>query len=375
MPARHGRLPFLIAVSLLVSAVCALAHPAPYSYVDLHVDGARVHGSVVAHAWDVAHEIGLSAETDRGAGGTLLSAVAARLAQDGAASFGALLGSRIHLHVDGVPVVVRWTSHDIDAGRDSVRFVFDTTAGAASEVTLDAVPFPYDPQHQVFVNVYRDGTLAHQAILDAAHATMTWSPSTIRRSTNVLATFVPAGIHHILIGPDHILFVLALLLAGGGWRRLAVIVTSFTAGHSITLALATLDIANPPASIVEPAIALSIIVVGLDNLLAAESRERRDLRAWAAGTFGLLHGFGFASVLRDMSLPTGSLELAAALAGFNVGVEIGQLLIVVAVSVPLVLVRRMHHAAAQRLVYVTSVCVVIAGGWWFIERTLLAGGR
>ncbi len=116
----------------------------------------------------------------------------------------------------------------------------------------------------------------------------------------VLRAFVPIGVRHILIGPDHVLFLIGLLLLGGPWMALVRIVTAFTLGHSLTLSLAVLGVITPPASIVEPAIALSILFVGADNLKRGTGR---DVRAWVALAFGLVHGFGFANVLREFWLP------------------------------------------------------------------------
>ena len=111
------------------------------------------------------------------------------------------------------------------------------------------------------------------------------------------------------------------------WGALVRIVTAFTIGHSITLSLAALDIVTPPPSIIEPAIALSIVFVGADNLVRGDGR---DLRAWVALVFGLVHGFGFANVLREFGLPREALGWS--LFSFNFGVEIGQLMVVLLVS-------------------------------------------
>src|SRR5438876_10223518 len=113
-------------------------------------------------------------------------------------------------------------------------------------------------------------------------------------------------------------------------RRLAMIVASFTFAHSVTLSLAALNILSPPARIIEPAIALSIVFVGADNLLASGGR---DVRPWIALSFGFIHGFGFANVLNEMGLPAQA--LAWSLFSFNFGVEIGQLLVVVTVATAL----------------------------------------
>src|SRR5207253_6271778 len=125
-----------------------------------------------------------------------------------------------------------------------------------------------------------------------------------------------------------------LLLLGGTIRQLAVVVTAFTVAHSITLSLAALNLVTPPARIIEPAIALSIVYVGADNLMV---RGGRDMRAWIAFAFGFIHGFGFANVLREMDLPRTALGWS--LFSFNLGFEIGQLLVVIAVATALTAVR------------------------------------
>ena len=144
---------------------------------------------------------------------------------------------------------------------------------------------------------------------------------------------------------------------GGGLRRLS------AARESVTLALATLNVLQPPASIIEPAIALSIVFVGADNLVRGDGR---DLRAWVALTFGLVHGFGFANVLREMDLP--SRALGWSLFSFNLGVEIGQVAIVLIVASLLEAIRRRSAFAGARVAMAGSVVVIAAGAYWFVER-------
>jgi hypothetical protein len=126
-----------------------------------------------------------------------------------------------------------------------------------------------------------------------------------------------------------------------------------------------LDIVTPPAWLIEPAIALSIVVVGADNLLQSKG-EGRDLRAWVAGAFGLVHGFGFASVLKEFGLPQEALGWS--LFSFNVGVELGQLAIVLVVASALALVRKRWPRADKWIVILGSAVVIAAGGYWFLER-------
>ena len=169
--------------------------------------------------------------------------------------------------------------------------------------------FPYNPIHQTFINIYEDSALKMQAILDASHQDMLYYAGSTQGRWAVVKTFVLSGIEHIMIGPDHILFLIGLLLLGGTLSRLALIVTSFTIGHSITLSLAALDVVSPSARFIEPLIALTIVVVGADNLLVLRNRRNRSapseawssetFAAWLAIAFGLIHGFGFAYVSRS----------------------------------------------------------------------------
>jgi hydrogenase/urease accessory protein HupE len=183
-----------------------------------------------------------------------------------------------------------------------------------------------------------------------------------------MGTFIPSGVHHILIGPDHILFLVGLLLTGGTWGLLVRIVTAFTIGHSVTLSLAALNLLTPPASIIEPAIALSIVFVGADNLVRGDGR---DLRAWVALAFGLVHGFGFANVLREFGLPREALGWS--LFSFNVGVELGQLAIVLLVATLLAAIRRRSVALGYKVAFAGSVLVIAAGTYWFVERVFFPG--
>jgi hypothetical protein len=143
--------------------------------------------------------------------------------------------------------------------------------------------------------------------------------------------------------------------------------------------LAALDVLSPPVYFIEPLIALTIVIVGADNLLVlrntdaatatATPKAPSDIRAWLAAGFGLVHGFGFAYVLKEFGLPQAALGWS--LFAFNVGVEIGQLLIVLVVAGALMLVRFRSAHAARLLAVAGSVAVIAAGAYWFIERVFL----
>ncbi len=282
---------------LLALARVAVAHPAPFSYLDLSLDAQGAHGSIILHDFDVAHDLGIE-PPDRLLDPAFAASHRARLE--------ALMAERLRLTMDGEARALRWTALDVDVDRFALRLSFDAGARPA-RVDVRAVMFPYDPVHQTFVNLYEDGALKQQSILTAEAPSLTFYAGSTQGRVALVRTFIASGIEHILIGPDHVLFLVGLLLLGGRVRHLALIVTAFTIGHSITLSLAALDVVNPPARFIEPLIALTIVVVGADNLFVLHDRQRwgqsasasppRDARPLFAGFFGLVHGFGFASVL------------------------------------------------------------------------------
>ena len=186
----------------------------------------------------------------------------------------------------------------------------------------------------------------------------------------VIGRFVAAGIEHIFLGYDHIAFLIAVILWGRRLWPLIKVVTAFTLAHSLTLSLAVLDVVRLPASLVEPLIAATIVFVAAENFFVHDISKR-----WRA-TFllGLVHGFGFASALREYGLPQGA--LVPALAAFNIGVEIGQIAIVALVFPLLLLCDRMSAAGAAgkgrstALVYSCSAIILVFGLYWLIERTV-----
>lgn len=183
------------------------------------------------------------------------------------------------------------------------------------------------------------------------------------RPPSVWATagqFVVLGIRHIAVGYDHVAFLLALLLTGGRLLHLVTIVTAFTVAHSVTLALAALELVTLPERLVESGIALSVAYVALENL-----RRRPADRRWVVSfLFGLVHGFGFANVLKEMDLSRA--VLASSLFFFNAGVEVGQI-VLVALLVPVVaaLRRTPAHGMAVRL---ASAAIFSLGAFWFVQR-------
>jgi hypothetical protein len=349
----------VLVLALLAAPSLAAAHPAPFSYLDLRIGNASIEGALVVHIIDVAHDLGIAAPEK------LL---------DRATAYGnldrltALVTQRMMLRAEQ-PLMIEWGDVDTLPERQGIQLHFRIHTPRPATLGIHALMFPYDRLHQTFVNVYEDGVLRQQFVLSADNPDRTYYTGTTQGAIAVIKTFVPAGIHHILIGPDHILFLIGLLLLGGGWKALLKIVTAFTIGHSITLSLAALNVVTPPPNIIEPAIALSIVFVGADNLVRGGGR---DVRALIALTFGLVHGFGFANVLREFGLPREALGWS--LFSFNVGVEIGQLFIVLLVATVLAVVRRRSETVGMRVAFAGSLIVIAAGTYWFVQRVFFAAG-
>jgi hydrogenase/urease accessory protein HupE len=340
----------------------AAAHPVPFSYLDVKLQPGSVAVTLVVHIYDVAHDLGIM-PMERLLEADVVSARESLIR--------ALLLPRLNLEIDGRTAEPEWLRPpEILADRQSLKlYLRYPTTSQAGMVAVDTLMFPYDKEHQTFVNIYEGDELTNQFILNDRYTRTEYFAGTRQGTFAVVRKFVPSGIHHILIGPDHLLFLVGLLLLGGSIRQLLLVVTAFTVGHSVTLSLAALNILTPPASIIEPAIALSIVYVGADNLLA---QGGRDVRAWIALAFGFIHGFGFANVLRDMGLP--SRALGWSLFSFNFGVEIGQVMVVIVVASAFAFLRSHSEWAKRRLAFAGSIVVIAAGAYWFIERVFFPGG-
>ena len=190
--------------------------------------------------------------------------------------------------------------------------------------------------------------------------------------SQVVSRYLVAGIEHIAIGFDHIAFVIGIILWGRRFWPLFKVVTAFTLAHSVTLSLAVLEIVALPSQWVEALIAASIVYVAVENFFIRKIDKRWRLTF----LFGLIHGFGFAGVLRQFGLPDQA--IVPALASFNIGVEIGQLVIVLVVLSALLLIDRTARRVTDdrernpKVVYACSGLIFLFGAYLLIERTFLA---
>jgi hypothetical protein len=355
---------FLLACVLLAAASPAHAHDVSYAHVELRWTGGRLDGSLTVHPDDAAMTLGVPIP-DWFRREDFLDRAGPALADS--------LRHRLVLRADGGPIAWDYGSARVDPEGRGVQIAFTASlARPPAMVEVDGPVFPLVPNHETFVSVYRDGALLQHDVLTVEHPILRVYASGPAGVAEVLRTFVPAGIHHIAIGPDHVLFVLGLLLLGGGLARLLKIITAFTLAHSITLALASLGLVHLPGRVVEPLIALSIVFVAVETLRArSDGGTTHDRRAPLAFGFGLVHGFGFASVLAEFGLPREALGWS--LAGFNVGVEIGQAGIVLLAAPPLAWLARRAPGIHARLVRVLAAGIASAGGFWVVQRLLARG--
>lgn len=201
-----------------------------------------------------------------------------------------------------------------------------------------------------------------------------WQLPEAEAAVRIAGQYTRLGVEHILLGYDHLLFIVCLILLAGTFRRILITITGFTIAHSITLALAALDLVRLPVAAVEASIALSIVFVASEL-----ARGRKDTVTWrypisVSATFGLLHGFGFAAVLSDIGLP--QTQVPAALLFFNVGVEIGQIIFVLAAVLIFQVIRRLLPSLQEQefpgaLAVVQRPAVYVVGPlalFWTFER-------
>jgi hydrogenase/urease accessory protein HupE len=227
------------------------------------------------------------------------------------------------------------------------------------------------PGHRMFFSLINPaGELVVNRLLDAKNDSVSVeigtpaAPAPTEPPPHTFVDFLKLGVEHIGTGYDHLLFLFALLIVTRTFKSAFAVITAFTLAHSITLAVATFNVFTLPARYTEPLIALSIIYVGMENLLRHGDPKNRWMLTFA---FGLVHGFGFASVLRDLGVGSNGTGVAMPLFSFNFGVELGQIA-VASIILPLIWKLRTKPTFVRRWVPGFSISIALAGGYWFMQR-------
>ena len=368
---------FLVLAALLqVTTHTAWAHKPSDSYLTLR---ASTGSTDITVRWDIAlRDLDYVLQLDRNGNGEISWGEVRQRSED----ITRLATSRLQLSSADQPC--SWATASpltLDKHSDGTYAVLSLTAQCASlSSALKArysLLFDVDPSHRGLVQWIGPGSESAQALVFGTESAEQTLALQAPGPWQTLRQYLVDGVWHIWIGYDHILFLLALLLPAvlvrrqGQWegaprfsgaaRDVVKVVTAFTLAHSITLSLAALGVISLPSRLVESAIAASVVLAALNNL-----RGTIEGRRWVmAFVFGLLHGFGFASVLADLGLPQGALVLA--LVGFNVGVELGQLAIG-AIFLPVAFSLRGTGFYRFGVLKVGSLLVALLASWWLAQR-------
>ena len=362
-----------LALLLLLASLAAEAHKPSDSYLHFRIDGAQVTGQWDIALRDLEQAIGLDADGD---GEITWGELRARHADIAAYALARL---RISGDAGNCPLAV--SGHQVDQHSDGAYAVlrFAGTcerAPAAIEIGYSLF-FDFDAQHKGLLKLEYQGRV-QSLVFSPERATQRFELGKASALRQFLS-YGREGVWHIWIGYDHILFLVSLLLPavlmrerrrwlpvarfGDAFWDVFKVVTAFTVAHSITLSLAALGVIALPSRLVESAIAVSVVLAALNNL-APLVAGRRWVVAFA---FGLIHGFGFASVLAELGLPRDALLLA--LVGFNLGVEAGQLA-VVATFLPLAYFLRGTWFYRRVILFGGSMAIVAIAMVWLLERAL-----
>ena len=251
-----------------------------------------------------------------------------------------------------------------------VRLDFGTTTFSSLEIQSKLIAsLALGHRQYLEVQNLRGKTIFERLLSAAANRATMQRPHTDASTAGLEAVrsftnFLCLGVKHILTGYDHLLFLFGLLVVARGFASSLGIITSFTIAHSITLAVATLHPVQIPSRIVEPLIAASIVFVGIENLLRGDIPTARRMVAFG---FGLIHGFGFASALREAGIGSGIGGILLPLFSFNLGVELGQIM-VAALAVPIIWKLRENPMFIGRWAPACSAAVVLLGSFWFVQR-------
>jgi len=349
----------VLAVSVWLAAPrAAEAHGMNAGYTSLTITSTQLDLECLVAVDDLFNHFSVNAD-----GGTTITRQEVDAAMPEVYAF---IAEHLAVAVDGARVAFETGPHSLarhSSGGEFIRLAFSRKfSHPPAQLVISADPeffLRFSPQYTTLVKVVM-GEDVRQTVLSLEDPSESFVFAAPKPLAAQCLQFIRLGMEHIFLGYDHLMFLFALVILGGRLLELVKIVTAFTVAHSLTLILAALQVVTLPSRVIESGIALTIAYVAVENMVVTHAAHRWRLTF----AFGLVHGFGFANVLREMGLPTSG--LVASLLSFNVGVELGQVAIVaVFFPVTLWLARQRFH---RRAVVMASAIIFLFGLGWFIER-------
>ena len=359
----------LMAALLLLQSGGAAAHPPGLSSVDVVIEADRLLAKVTFALQDIEAFAPMDSDLDAEVSDAEREAAKPAIAE--------LLAKQLRVNVDGNDLApAEPGSVDYD-DQNNAHVQFQYRPAPAQQLTVQSRFLALLPEgHQQFLKIRQVGgnTLLEKMLGrsdDQARVEFSTVDGQQRGGGHSwlegFVDFFKLGIEHIVTGYDHLLFLFALLAVTHSFWPALKIITFFTIAHSITLALAGLNLLQLPSSFVEPFIAATIVYVAVENLIRGDHPKGRH---WLTFGFGLVHGFGFAGVLQEMDISSGDTGILLPLLSFNLGIETGQIA-VASFVLPLIWHLNNRVEFAEKFLKGCSALICLMGAYWFIERTFL----
>lgn len=351
----------LVIVLLLLQSGWALAHPPGLSSLDVQLQKNSLKLTTTFSLQDIEAIIPMDSDLDAEVSAQELEAVKPRVSE--------LVSKNLMLTAAGLSLSAEVVGINFD-DQNNARIELSYPLSVSQDIAIRSDFLALLPEgHQQFLTAKNaDGQVLSEKMLTRTDSSVIL-PNTVadKAQSSTFFSFFSLGVEHILTGYDHLLFLFALLAVTHRFLSALKIITFFTIAHSITLASAGLNLFDLPSHIVEPLIAATIIYVGLENLVRGDHPKGRH---WLTFSFGLIHGFGFAGVLREMDISSGEGGILMPLLSFNLGIETGQITIATIV-LPLIWLINNNLRFNYLFLKIVSSLVSLMGLYWFLERTIL----
>lgn len=350
---------------LTLQANWVLAHPPGLSSINIDIQPQQIDARVTFALQDIEAFAPMDSDLDAEVSDAERDAAKPAIAK--------LLADQFKLAVNGKlvePVEPGQVSFD-GQNNAHVDFRFNLPDANARQMNLESqflLILPEGHQQQVTIT-NADRQIITETMLNREHPSLVIDLQSVQAHSTLhtFIDFLKLGVEHIVTGYDHLLFLFGLLMVTHSFWPALKIITCFTIAHSITLALAGLNLVELPSRFVEPFIAATIVYVGVENIIRGDHPKGRY---WLAFGFGLVHGFGFAGVLRELNIGSGDYGILVPLLSFNLGIETGQIM-VAAIVLPIIWALNNRVETSHKFLTACSALISLMGAYWFLERTVL----